>query len=79
MAKNKPIDCSQEQLERLIIAARCCLADLLHEINKGGVPDEGKKSAVELYDALADIGQELEAYTFDVEMCREDLLPEDDA
>ena len=72
LAQNFP-NIDTERYNRLVNAARCGLADLLAQIEKGGCDDAAKKSAVELYDALEDLGEDAEAYSFDVECCREEL------
>lgn len=58
---------------RLILAAKCALADLLEQYEQGGLPYSAKLTISELFNSLAEIGVELDDYRADVDAVIEEL------
>lgn len=58
---------------KLTQAARCALADLIGLFYEGGMPDSAKKTIVELYDALKDMGENVQDYQEDYGNVMEDI------
>ena len=69
-AKSHTAGKDRVQTSRLQTAAKCALADLLGEYDRGGLPEPARRSIVELYDALVGDGVDMDDYTVEVKQIR---------
>ena len=61
---------SLQAMPRLQTAAKCALADLLGEYERGGLPEPARRSILELYDALVGCGVDMDDYREKVKQIR---------
>lgn len=69
--RTRRFEIGDEQVNRLTVAAKQTLIELAHEIDRSQVSDLTCRSFVELYDSLAEIGEDVEDQAYDAELLRE--------